>query len=200
MSHHEGDQRDYYYLDPKEVLSQYSVEWVSLRKSYEELKKQLDEVKAELTEIDLKLEKGEISEQEHMTQYHDKWQISTQMVQVKREVEGRLYEIQKEIRAANKQLKQQEEERLRRERLEQEKSNAMIEWMSLKQGFELVEQRRKEISAEMDRLELQRRQGRISEEEFRSERVGQIGQLAQLTTVESDVKGRLAELLEIIRK
>ncbi|MFQ5832199.1 MAG: hypothetical protein ACE5H4_05835 [Candidatus Thorarchaeota archaeon] len=200
MSHHEGDQRDEYYLDPKEILSQYSVEWVSLRKSYEELKDQLDEVKAGLTEIDLKLEKGEISEQEHMTQYHEKWQISTQMVQVKREVEGRLYEIQKEIRAANRQLRQQEAERLRRERLEQEKSNAMIEWMSLKQGFELVEQKRKEISTEMDRIELQRRQGKISEEEFRSERVGQIGQLAQLTTVESDVKRRLAELLEIIRK
>ncbi|MFX1264655.1 MAG: hypothetical protein ACFFH0_04710, partial [Promethearchaeota archaeon] len=106
----------------------------------------------------------------------------------------------REIRAANRQLRQQEEERLRRERLEQEKSNAMIEWMSLKQGFELVDHRRKEISAEMDRLELQRRQGRISDEAFRSERVDQIGQLAELAVVESDVKRRLAELLEIIRK
>jgi len=122
------------------------------------------------------------------------------MVQVKREVEGRLYQIQKEIRAANRQLRQQEEERFRRERLEQEKSNAMIEWMSLKQGFELVEQKRREIGAEMDRIELQRRQGKISDEAFRTDRVGQIGRLAQLTTVESDVKRRLAELLEIIRK
>ncbi len=200
MSHHEGDQRDDYYLDPKEVLSQYSVEWVSLRKSYEDLKQQLDEVKADLKEIDVKLEKGEISEQEHMTQYHEKWQISTQMVQVKREVEGRLYEIQKEIRAANRQLKQQEAERLRRDRLEQERSNAMIEWMSLKQGFELVTQRRNEIATEMDRIELQRRQGKINEEVFRSKRVDQIGQLAELATVESDVKRRLAELLETIRK
>jgi len=84
--------------------------------------------------------------------------------------------------------------------VEQEKSNAMIEWMSLKQGFELVEQRRREITAEMDRLEVQRRQGTISEEKYRNQRVEQIGQLAQLTSVESDVKKRLAELLEIIRK
>lgn len=200
MSHHEGSSRDEYYLDPKEVLSQYSVEWVSLRKSYEELKEQLNQVKAELTEIDKKLEKGEIKEQEHMAQYHEKWQISTQMVQVKREVEGRLYEIQREIRAANRQLKQQQEERRRRERLEQEKSNAMIEWMSLKQGFDLVDQRRKEISTEMDRLELQRRQGQISDEVYRNQRVGQIGQLAELAVVESDVKRRLGELLEIIRR
>lgn len=200
MSHHEGSSRDEYYLDPKEVLSQYSVEWVSLRKSYEELKEQLNQIKADLTEIDRRLETGEIKEQEHMALYHEKWQISTQMVQVKREVEGRLYEIQREIRAANRQLKQQEEERHRRERLEQEKSNAMIEWMSLKQGFELVNQRRRDIGAEMDRLELQRRQGKISEAEFRSERVGEIGRLAELAVVESDVKRRLAELLEIIRK
>jgi hypothetical protein len=200
MSHHEGSSRDEYYLDPKEVLSQYSVEWVSLRKSYEELKEQLNQVKAELTEIDKKLEKGEIKEQEHMAQYHEKWQISTQMVQVKREVEGRLYEIQREIRAANRQLKQQQEERRRRERLEQEKSNAMIEWMSLKQGFDLVDQRRKEISTEMDRLELQRRQGQISDKVYRNQRVGQIGQLAELAVVESDVKRRLGELLEIIRR
>jgi gamma-glutamylcyclotransferase (GGCT)/AIG2-like uncharacterized protein YtfP len=200
MSHHEGSSRDEYYLDPKEVLSQYSVEWVSLRKSYAELKEQLNQVKAELTEIDKKLEKGEIKEQEHMAQYHEKWQISTQMVQVKREVEGRLYEIQREIRAANRQLKQQQEERRRRERLEQEKSNAMIEWMSLKQGFDLVDQRRKEISTEMDRLELQRRQGQISDKVYRNQRVGQIGQLAELAVVESDVKRRLGELLEIIRR
>ncbi|MFW9802128.1 MAG: hypothetical protein ACFFFC_05725 [Candidatus Thorarchaeota archaeon] len=200
MSHHEGSSRDDYYLDPKDVLAQYSVEWVSLRKSYEELKAQLDQVKAELSELDSKLEKGEISEKEHIQEYREKWRVSTQMVQVKREVEGRLYEIQKEIRAANRQLKQLEEEKHRRERLEQEKSNAMIEWMSLKQGFELVEQKRRKIAGEMDKLEVQRRQGAISEQKYRSHRVEQIKELAQLSTVESDVKRRLAELLEIIRK
>ncbi|MFW9863250.1 MAG: hypothetical protein ACFFEX_01735 [Candidatus Thorarchaeota archaeon] len=200
MSHHEGSSRDDYYLDPKDVLAQYSVEWVSLRKSYEELKAQLDQVKAELSELDSKLEKGEISEKEHIQEYREKWRVSTQMVQVKREVEGRLYEIQKEIRAANRQLKQLEEEKHRRERLEQEKSNAMIEWMSLKQGFELVEQKRRKIAGEMDKLEVQRRQGAISEQKYRSQRVEQIKELAQLSTVESDVKRRLAELLEIIRK
>jgi chromosome segregation ATPase len=200
MSHHEGSSGDDYYLDPKEVLAQYSVEWVSLRKSYDELKAQLDEVKADLSHLDRKLERGEITEREHIQEYREKWRVSTQMVQVKREVESRLYEIQKEIRAANRQLKQIEEEQHRRERLEQEKSNAMIEWMSLKQGFEVVEQRRREIAAEMDRLEVQRRRGTISEEKYRNQRVEQIGQLAQLTSVESDVKKRLAELLEIIRK
>jgi DNA repair exonuclease SbcCD ATPase subunit len=200
MSHHEGGQGDEYYLDPKDVLAQYSVEWVSLRKSYDELKTQLNQVKAELSDLDTKLEKGEITEGEHIQEYREKWRVSTQMVQVKREVEGRLYEIQKEIRAANRQLKQLEEEKHRRDRLEQEKSNAMIEWMSLKQGFELVEQKRREITAEMDKIEVQRRQSTISEENYRSQRVEQIGQLAQLITVESDVKRRLAELLEIIRK
>jgi hypothetical protein len=200
MSHHEGSQRDEYYLDPKDVLAQYSVEWVSLRKSYDELKTQLDQVKAELSDLDRKLEQGQISEVEHIREYRERWRVSTQMVQVKREVEGRLYEIQKEIRAANRQLKQLEEERHRRERLEQEKSNAMIEWMSLKQGFELVEQKRRGITAEMDKLEVQRRQGAISEESYRGRRVEQIKELAQLSTVESDVKRRLAELLEIIRK
>jgi hypothetical protein len=200
MSHHEGGPGDDYYLDPKDVLAQYSVEWVSLRKSYSELKAQLDQVKAELSYLDTKLEKGEITESQHIQEYREKWRVSTQMVQVKREVEGRLYEIQKEIRTANRQLKQLEEERHRRERLEQEKSNAMIEWMSLKQGFELVEQKRREITAEMNKIEVQRRQGTITEQNYRSQRVVQIGQLAQLVTVESDVKRRLAELLEIIRK
>jgi chromosome segregation ATPase len=200
MSHHEGGSRDDYYLDPKEVLAQYSVEWVSLRKSYDELKAKLDQVKAELSDLDKKLEKGEISEIEHIQEYREKWRVSTQMVQVKREVEGRLYEIQKEIRTANRQLKQLEEEKHRRERLEQEKSNAMIEWMSLKQGFELVEQKRREISSDMDKLEVQRRQGAISEENYRNRHIEQIGELAKLSTVESDVKRRLAELLEIIRK
>ncbi len=200
MSHHEGAKEDAYYMDPKDVLSQYSVEWVSLRKSYDELKEQLNDVKAQLTELDAKLEKGEISEKDHIMEYREKWTMSTQMVQVKREVEARLYEIQKEIRAANRQLKQQEEEQFRRERMEQEKSNAMIEWMSLKQGFELVEKKRREITVQMDRLETQRRAGTITEDKYRTQRVDQIGQLAQLTIVESDVKRRLAELLEIIRK
>ncbi len=201
MSHYEGQsERDAYDMDPKEVLSQYSVEWVALRKSYEEVKEQLEVVKAELSELDRQLQAEEISEEDHITQYREKWHTSTQMVQVKREVETRLYEIQREIRDVNKRLRQQEEERLRRERLEQEKSNAMIEWMSLKQGFDLVSERRRDITAQMDQLELRRRSGGFSEEEYRREKVGLIRQLAELTTVESDVKRRLAELLDIIRK
>ena len=201
MSHHEGvPSEDEYYLDPKEVLAQYSVEWVSLRKSYDEIKKQLQEVQDELTQIDRKLENGKITDQEHITLYREKWAESTQIVQVKREVESRLYEIQKEIRAANRQLKEAEKERHRRERMEQERSVAMIEWMSLKQGFDLVSDRRKEINAESDKLEIQRRNGSISDEKYRESRIGHIRQLAELSTVESDVKRRLAELLEIIRK
>ena len=201
MSHYEGaSPEDAYYMDPKEVLSQYSVEWISLRKSYDEIKKQLQEIQAELSYLDRQLENGQITEQEHIVQYREKWSESTQMVQVKREVESRLYEIQKEIRAANRQLKQAEEERRRRERIEEEKSHAMIEWMSLKQGFDLVTTRRNEINAESDRLEVQRRGGRISEEEYRKSRIQHIKQLAELSTVESDVKRRLAELLEIIKK
>jgi len=119
MSHHEGAPlEDDYYLDPKEVLSQYSVEWVSLRKSYDEIKTQLLDVQEELTRIDRQLEKGELTEGEHIVLYREKWAESTQIVQVKREVEKRLYEIQREIREANKQLKQLEEERRRRERME----------------------------------------------------------------------------------
>jgi hypothetical protein len=201
MSHHEGGpSEDAYYVDPKEVLSQYSVEWVSLRKSYDEIKKQLLEVQDELSQLDRKLENGKITDQEHITLYREKWTESTQIVQVKREVESRLYEIQKEIRAANKQLKQAEQERDIRERMEQERSVAMIEWMSLKQGFDLVIARRKEINAESDKLEIQRRSGSISDEKYRENRIGHIRQLAELSTVESDVKRRLAELLEIIRK
>lgn len=190
---------DQFYMDPKEVLSQYSVEWVSLRKSYTELKQKLDEIQAELNTLDRKLETKSISEREHIQLYQQKWAESTQLIQVKREVESRLYEIQKEIRAANKQLKQMEIERERRERIEQEKSHAMIEWMSLKQGFDLVNARRAEINAESDRIELERRSGKISEEKYRESRINQIRQLAELRTVESDVKRRLAELLEIIR-
>ncbi len=190
---------DPYYMDPKEVLSQYSVEWVSLRKSLAEVKAKLAEVQEELSLLDDRLERKEIGEKEHVDQYHEKWLMSTQIVQVKREVEARLFEIQKEIRKVNKELKQQEDERLKRERVEQERSNAMIEWMSLKQGFELVKTRRKEINGEMDRLEMERRQGKISDDEYRSSRVRQIQGLAELSIVESDVKNRLGELLEIIR-
>ncbi len=201
MSHHEGaPPEDDYYLDPKEVLSQYSVEWVSLRKSYDEIKTQLLDVQEELTRIDRQLELGKLTEGEHIVLYKEKWAESTQIVQVKREVEKRLYEIQREIREANKQLKQLEEERRRRERMEEERSHAMIEWMSLKQGFDLVTARRDEINTESDKLEIQRRNGSISDEAYRETRIEHIRQLAELSTVESDVKRRLAELLEIIRK
>ena len=200
MSHREGSPSDdQFYMDPKEVLSQYSVEWVSLRKSYDELKSKLNEIQAELNTLDKKLETKSISEKEHIQLYQQKWAESTQLIQVKREVEARLYEIQKEIRAANKQLKQMEIERERRERIEQERSHAMIEWMSLKQGFELVEAKRDEINAESDRIEYERRNGKITEDKYRQARIEQIRQLAELRTVESDVKHRLAELLEIIR-
>lgn len=200
MSHREGTPSDdVYYVDPKEVLAQYSVEWVSLRKSYDDLKEQLKVVQAELNQLDKKLEKKEISDQEHIALYREKWAESTQMIQVKREVESRLYEIQKEIRAANRQLKQVEEEKRRRERIEQERANAMIEWMSLKQGFDLVGQRRKEINSESDKIEKQRRSGSISDEDYRKHRIAQIQQLAELRTVESDIKNRLSELLAIIR-
>ncbi|MHA1769208.1 MAG: hypothetical protein ACTSV3_05090 [Candidatus Thorarchaeota archaeon] len=200
MSHREGSPTDdVFYVDPKEVLAQYSVEWVSLRKSYDDLKEQLKAVQDELNHLDRKLEMGEITDQEHIKLYREKWTESTQMIQVKREVENRLYEIQKEIRVANRQLKQAEEERRMRERFEQERANAMIEWMSLKQGFDLVSQRRKEINAESDRIELARRNGSISDEEYRKSRIEQIQQLAELRTVESDIKRRLSELLAIIR-
>ena len=200
MSHREGSPpEDVYYVNPKEMLSQYSVEWISLRKSYDEVKKQLLDVQEGLTRIDRRLEMGDITDGEHIILYKEKWAESTLIVQVKREVESRLYEIQREIRAANKQLKQAEEERRRRERMEEERSHAMIEWMSLKQGFDLVSTRREEINAESDRLELQRRNVSISDEEYRETRIEHIRQLAELSTVESDVKRRLAELLEIIR-
>jgi len=201
MSHHEGvPPEDAYYVDPKEMLSQYSVEWISLRKSYDEIKKQLLDVQEELTRIDRRLETGDITDGEHIIIYKEKWAESTQIVQVKREVESRLYEIQREIRAANKQLKQAEEERRKRERMEEERSHAMIEWMSLKQGFDLVSTKREEINVESDRLEVQRRNGSISDEVYRETRIDHIRQLAELSTVESDVKRRLAELLQIIRK
>ena len=200
MSHSPDTFDDEYDLDPKEVLSQYSVEWITLRKSFTEVKTQLAAVQAELNILDKQLENGEISEQEHVDQYHEKWRLSTEMIQVKREVEGRLFDIQQEIRKANKRLKQLEIAQSRRKRVEEEKSGAMIEWMSLKQGFELVKARRREINTEMDNIELQRREESISDEEYRANRLTQLRSLAELSTVESDVKRRLNELLEIIRK
>ena len=200
MSHREGSPpQDDFFVDPKEVLTQYSVEWVSLRKSFDELKQQLNDIQAELTDLDNKLATESITGQEHIKLYREKWAQSTQMIQVKREVESRLYEIQKEIRTANKQLKQMEIDKQRRERVETERSHAMIEWMSLKQGFDLVDERRAEINAESDRMEMDRRSGKISDEQYRESRIGQIRQLAELSVVESDVKRRLAELLQIIR-
>ncbi|MDH4213292.1 MAG: hypothetical protein OEV85_05190 [Candidatus Thorarchaeota archaeon] len=200
MSHREGATReDTFFVDPKEVLSQYSVEWVSLKKSYDELKTQLSEIQKELNDLDRKLASGSLTESEHIILYRDKWAVSTQMIQVKREVEARLFEIQKEIRTANNQLKQMEIDKQRRLRMEEERSHAMIEWMSLKQGFDLTEARRTEINAESDKMERERRNGKISEAEYRKSRIEQIRQLAELRTVESDIKRRLAELLEIIR-
>ncbi|MGY5858994.1 MAG: hypothetical protein RTU63_06470 [Candidatus Thorarchaeota archaeon] len=200
MSHREGSSpQDDFYVDPKEILTQYSVEWVSLRKSYDELKQQLNDIQSELNALDRKLETGSLTDQEHIKLYKEMWAQSTQMIQVKREVESRLYEIQKEIRAANKQLKQMEIDKQRRERVETERSHAMIEWMSLKQSFDLLDTRRAEINAETDRIEMERRSGALSEEKYRESRIDQIRQLAELSVVESDVKRRLAELLQIIR-
>ena len=200
MSHREGSSpQDEFYVDPKEVLTQYSVEWVSLRKSFDELKQQLSNIQEDLNTLDKQLETGSITDQEHIKLYREKWAQSTQMIQVKREVESRLYEIQREIRAANKQLKQMEIDKNRRERMEQERSHAMIEWMSLKQGFDLVDARRAEINTESDKIEMERRSETISDEKYRESRIDQIRQLAELSVVESDVKRRLAELLQIIR-
>lgn len=187
-------------MDPKEILGQYTVEWTTLRGSYEDVKRQLREIQTELTELDNKLESGEITEQQHIEMYREKWMMSTQMVQVKREVEARLYEIQREIRSANRKLQLQEAEKQRRERIEQEKSNAMIEYMGLKQGFDLIKRRRKEINSVMDKIEAQRRDGSISDDEYRKFHLEQIRLLAELRTLETDIKTRLAELLEIIRK
>ncbi len=200
MSHGQDVPDDYLYLDPKEVLSQYSVEWVALRRSYKEIQENLSAVQDELNELDSQLEKKKISDKEHNEKYREKWLQSTQMVQVKREVEARLYNIQREIRNANKRLKEQENERRRRERIEQEKAHAMIEWMSLKQGFDLIMDKRREITSEMDELEIRRRNGKVSDVDYRKARVDQIRRLAELRTLETDVKGRLGELLDIIKK
>ena len=199
-SYEAPDKKDPYYLDPKEVLSQYSVEWVALRKSYTEIKEKLQEVQSELTSLDAKLEDGKITEQDHIQLYRDKWLESTEMVQLKREVEARLYEIQKEIRRANRRVQEFEAERIKKEHLEQEKSNAMVEWMSLKAGFEVIMQRRREINAEMDHIELERRKSLISDEEYRKKHLEQVSQLAELRTLETDIKRRLSELLAIIKK
>lgn len=200
MSHREGaSPEDTFFVDPKEVLSQYSVEWVSLKKSYDDLKTQLSDIQKELNDLDKKLASGSLTESQHIVLYREKWAVSTQMIQVKREVEARLFEIQREIRAANKQLKQMEIEKQRRQQMEEERSHAMIEWMSLKQGFDLTEARRAEINSESDKIERERRSGKISEADYRKGRIEQIRQLAELRTVESDIKRRLAELLEIIR-
>jgi len=200
MSHSEGVDDEDLFLEPKEVLSQYSVEWVALRKSYTETKKELEEVKEKLNELDEKLENGEISEKEHMEQYRAYWQKSTQMIEIKREVESRLFEIQREIRKANRKLKKLEEEKRRQKHIEKERSNAMIEWMSLKQGFDLVADKRSEISTRMDELELKRRKGEISDEDYRRQHVENLKELAKLRTLEVDIQNRLGELLEIIRK
>ncbi len=199
MSHWEGTDADPYDMDPREVLSQYSVEWVALRKSYNELKKKLADVQRELALLDQRLKRGEISEEEHMQLYRETWMKSTELVQVKREVEARLFEIQRRIRATNQVIQEQEAERERRERIEQEKANAMIEWMSLRQGFDIVMKKRREINAEMDRLELLRREGKVSEEEYRQQHIEHVKALAELRILESDIQRRLSELLEIIK-
>jgi chromosome segregation ATPase len=200
MSHSEGKDDEDLFLKPEEVLSQYSVEWVALRKSYTEAKKELDQVKEKLNELDEKLENGQITEKEHMEEYSRVWKKSTQMVEIKREVESRLFEIQRKIRKANRKLKKLEEEKRRQKRIEKERSNAMIEWMSLKQGFDLVGDKRSEISARMDELELKRRNGEISDEDYRKQHVENLKELAKLRTLEVDIQNRLGELLEIIRK
>lgn len=200
MSHSEGKDDEDLFLKPEEVLSQYSVEWVALRKSYTEAKKELDQVKEKLNELDEKLENGQITEEEHMEQYRAYWKKSTQMVEIKREVESRLFEIQRKIRKANRKLEKLEEEKRRQKRIEKERSNAMIEWMSLKQGFDLVGDKRSEISARMDELELKRRNGEISDEDYRKQHVENLKELAKLRTLEVDIQNRLGELLEIIRK
>ncbi len=203
MSHGPGPQGgsdDYLQLDPREVLTQYSVEWTALRASYEEVKGKLEQMQTALAELDQKLAKKEITEQEHIQQYKEMWQRSTQIIGVKRELEARLYELQQEIRVANKKLKEWEAERVRRQHREEERSAAMIEWMSLKQGFELVVNRRNELAAQMDKTEAQRRAGKISEANYRLALMSQFRQLAELRTLETDVETRLAELLEIIRR
>ncbi|TXT57373.1 MAG: hypothetical protein BAJATHORv1_10074 [Candidatus Thorarchaeota archaeon] len=203
MSHFEGydrEDKDPFEIDQKEILGEYTVEWMALKKSYQEVKRQLLEIQKDLSELDKQLQKGQITEAEHIREYQAKWHASTEIIHVKRDVEARLAEIQKEIREANKRLQLQEREREKRAKIKEEKAHAMIEWMSLREGFELVSKKRKEISHQMDKLELQRRRKEISDDEYRSQQLEQIRELAELSTVESDVKRRLSELLEIIKK
>ncbi len=200
MSHGERQTGgDPYDIDPKLVLAQYSVEWTALRTSYEEVKVRLKEAQDELSQLDKLLQTGKLSEEEHMKRYRGTWQKSTEIIQVKREVEARLDEIQREIRAADRRLRLKEEEMARREKLEQERTNAMVEWMGLKQGFDLIMQRRTEINQDMDRLETKRRAKKVTEEQYRAQRLQQLRQLTELRSIETDVKKRLGELLEMIR-
>ncbi|MBD3406449.1 MAG: hypothetical protein GF411_10085 [Candidatus Lokiarchaeota archaeon] len=203
MSHLEGfddEEIDPFEIDQKEILGEYTVEWISLKKSYQEVKRQLREIQEELIELDRKLKRKEMSEAEHIKLYQEKWQASTQIIHVKRDVEARLGEIQKEIREVNKRLRLQEKEKRKQEKIKEEKAHAMIEWMSLREGFELVSKKRKVINQEMDALELKRRKGKVSDEEYREEHIKHLRKLTELSTVESDVKRRLSELLEIIKK
>ncbi len=57
MSHRAHAPDDVYDMDPKDILTQYSVEWVALRKSFAEVKTKLSEVQTELNELDEKLER-----------------------------------------------------------------------------------------------------------------------------------------------
>ena len=66
--------------------------------------------------------------------------------------------------------------------------------------FEVIMQRRREINAEMDNIELERRKSLISDEEYRKKHLEQVSQLAELRTLETDIKRRLSELLAIIKK
>jgi hypothetical protein len=66
--------------------------------------------------------------------------------------------------------------------------------------LDLTNARRNEINAEADNVDLESRSGKISDDEYRQRRIEQFKQLAELSRVESDVKRRLAELLEIIRR
>ncbi len=199
MSHREGAPGDNYGMDPKEILSQYSVEWVSLKRAYEEVKERLRRVREELNRIDLMLQNNQMTEQEHMERYHQLWLESTESIQIKREIEARLFEIQQEMKKVDRELRIREEERRRQEMAEQERANAMIEWMALREGFDFITKKRREINSEMDRLESQRRQKELSEEEYRRRHLESLRQLAELRSIEADVKNRLNELLEIIR-
>ncbi len=76
----------------------------------------------------------------------------------------------------------------------------MIEWMALREGFDFISNKRREIDRGLDQLELQRRRREVSEEEYRRRHLENVRQLAELRAIEGDVKNRLNELLEIMRK